>query len=126
MEDPISTSVERRDGVIVLAVDGEIDMVSAVMLERAITAALSEDPPALVIDLSQVQYLDSTGLQMLVRVREKIGESARFAIAAQGPIASRLTRLLHLREILSLHETLEDALAAVKTRNPGSDTTATS
>jgi anti-sigma B factor antagonist len=115
LEDLISTSVEHRDGVTVLAVSGEIDMASAPVLDRAVAGVLADDPAALVIDLTKVQFLDPAGLQILVAAREKVGESARFAVAAHGPITSRIIELVDLDEFLSLHETLEDALAAVRT-----------
>ena len=88
VNDPITTSVEHRDGVTVLAVGGEIDMLSAPMLERAIAGVLADDPCALVIDLMEVEFLASAGLQILAATREKLGESAPFAVAAQGSRAS--------------------------------------
>jgi hypothetical protein len=45
--------------------------------------------------------------------RKKIGESGRFAVAAQGPMVNRLIRLVDVDEFLSLRETLEDAWTAV-------------
>lgn len=97
----------------VLAISGEIDMANAAMLEEAVTAVLAEDPAAVVIDLLQVQFLGSAGLSFLVSTRERIGNSARFAIAAHGPITSRLIQLTHADEILPLYETLQDAVVAV-------------
>jgi anti-sigma B factor antagonist len=119
LEDLISTSVEHRDGVTVLAVGGEIDMASAPVLESSVADVLADDPAALVIDLTEVQFLDSAGLQILVEAREKVSESARFAVAAHGPITSRIIQLVDLDEFLSLHETLENALAAVRPRQAG-------
>ena len=117
--DPITTSVEHRDGVTVLAVGGEIDMVSGPMLERAIAGVLADDPPALVIDLMEVEFLAAAGLGILAATREKVGESARFAVAAQGLITSRVIRLVGLDEFLSLHETRQDALTAMEAPKPG-------
>ena len=51
--EPLMTSVEHRYGVTVLAVGGEIDMVTAPRLEKAIDDVLADDPPALVIDLTE-------------------------------------------------------------------------
>ncbi|BBZ15031.1 STAS domain-containing protein [Mycobacterium branderi] len=121
VEDPISYSVEHLGGVTVLAVGGEIDRASAPMLKRAVEAVLAEHPCALVIDLSQVRFLASAGLQVLVDAREKMDGSVRFAVAAQGAMTSRIIRLVQLDEFLSLHDTLGDALLAVK----GADATET-
>ena len=66
--EPLMTSVEHRYGVTVLAVGGEIDMVTAPRLEKAIDDVLADDPPALVIDLTEVTFLASVGLQLLARI----------------------------------------------------------
>jgi hypothetical protein len=66
----------------------------------------------------EVKFLASAGLQILAATREKRGESAPFAVAAQSSITSRIIRLLGLNELLSLHASLADALTAVKAQNP--------
>ena len=63
--EPLMTSVEHRYGVTVLAVGGEIDMVTAPRLEKAIDDVLADDPPTLVIDLTDVTLLASVGLRLL-------------------------------------------------------------
>ncbi|MET8156950.1 STAS domain-containing protein [Sphaerisporangium sp. NPDC005289] len=54
---------ERSDGTPVLAVTGEIDMSNAGDLDEALTRSASDGP--LLVDLSQVDYLDSAGLTVL-------------------------------------------------------------
>lgn len=112
-ESLMSTSVEHRNGVIVVAGHGAIDMVTAPMLGRVVADVLAEDPAALVIDLSGVDFLAAAGLRILEAARTEIGESGRFAVVGQGPGVASVIRLLKLNEFLSLHETLEDALTAV-------------
>lgn len=51
---------------------------------------------------------------ILVATREKLNNDARFAVVARGPVTARIIQLLHLDDLLSLHETLEAALNAVK------------
>jgi anti-sigma B factor antagonist len=113
--DPITISVAHREGVAVLTVGGEIDLATAPVLEGAIADALAENPPALVIDLSPVQFLASAGLQILVATQEKLGGSAHFAVVANGPATSRPIQLTGLDEIFALYPTLDDALNAVRT-----------
>jgi anti-sigma B factor antagonist len=113
---PISTAVEHRDGVTVLAVGGDIDMVGASILESAIVAALAEDPAGLVIDLSEVSYLASAGVRILVEIGEALGESVAFAAATQDSITAKIIRILSLDEVLVLHETLDEAVTAAQTR----------
>ena len=111
--DPITTSVARREGVTVLTVGGEIDLATAPTLEAAIADLLTDDLPALVIDLSPVQFLASAGLQILVATHEKVSKAASFAVVANGPATSRPIQLTGLDEVFPLYPTLDDALIAV-------------
>jgi anti-anti-sigma factor len=111
--DLIATSVEHRDGVVVLVVEGEVDAGTAPVLTAAIDDVLVEEPSALVIDLSAVRFLASAGLQVLVLTSEKVRGRAAFAVVASGPVTTRPIRLTTLDSTFSVHETLDDALVAV-------------
>ena len=111
--DPITTSLARREGVAVVSVGGEIDLSTAPTFEAAIKAALDDHPPVLVIELSDVKFMASVGLRILVATQEKVGQSAQVAIVADNPAASRPMQLTGLDKVFSMYPTLDDALAAV-------------
>ena len=75
--DSISTLVEDHDGVSVVSVTGEIDLVTAPALEQALGTVIADDPTALVIDLSAVEFLGSVGLKILAATYEKLDKSDR-------------------------------------------------
>jgi anti-sigma B factor antagonist len=114
--EPITTSVTRHEGVAVLTVTGEVDLATAPVLEGAISDVLADNPPALVIDLSPVQFLASAGLQILVATQEKLADTADFAVVANGPATSRPIQLTGLDEIFPLYPVLNEALSAVRAR----------
>src|SRR5437764_14014822 len=66
-----SLSRDDVDGISVLVVCGELDIARAPRLSVAINEALRELPPALVIDLCGVDFLDSTGLAVLLNARRR-------------------------------------------------------
>ena len=113
--EPITTSVVQHKGITVLAIGGEVDLATAPILEAAIAAALADDPAAFVIDLTEVSFLASAGLQLLVATQERIGEAGEFAVVADGPATSRPIQLTELDKIFALYPVLEDALAAMQT-----------
>lgn len=113
LEDPISTSIQGCGNVAVLAVRGDIDMTSASAFKSAIAEALAGGPQALVLDLLEVEFFGSVGVRVLVEAQEKVGDGDRFAVVAHGSAASRILQLVHLDELLSVHETVEDALSSV-------------
>ena len=96
-----------------LTVGGEVDVATVVALESAISEALADKPTALIVDLTGVDFLASAGLQVLVATHENIGATARFAVVADGPATSRPIQLTGLDQILSLHPTLAEAMAAL-------------
>jgi anti-sigma B factor antagonist len=111
--DPISTSVAHRDGVAVVSIGGEIDLSTAQEFEAAITDALGEDPPALVIELSGVSFMASVGLRVLAATREKVGKSVPLAVVADSAAAGRPIQLTGLDNVISLYPTLDQALTAL-------------
>jgi anti-sigma B factor antagonist len=114
-EEPITTSVAQHGDITVLAIGGEIDLATAPVFEKAIADALADDPPALVIDLTEVSFLASAGLQLLVATQERLGEAGEFAVVADGPATSRPIQLTELDKIFALYADLDGALAAMRT-----------
>ena len=90
--DSITTLVEDRDGVSVVSVTGEIDLVTAPALEQALGTVIADDPTALVIDLSAVEFLGSVGLKILAATYEKLDKSTEFGVVARGPAIGCATK----------------------------------
>jgi anti-sigma B factor antagonist len=111
--DGITTSVDQLDGIAVVSVVGEIDLVTAPELEQAVAQAFGEEPNALIVDLSAVEYMASVGLRVLVATLNMC-ESARFAVVANDTTRG-IIEVVGLDKIFSLYWTLDDALAAVRT-----------
>jgi anti-sigma B factor antagonist len=113
--DPITTSVLHREGVAVVSIGGEIDLSTAPAFEAAIAGALGDDPPVLVIELSEVSFMASVGLRILAATHEKVSKSAEVAIVANNPATSRPMQLTGLDKVMTLYPTLDAALTAVGT-----------
>jgi anti-sigma B factor antagonist len=99
------------DRVVVLSVCDAVDMLSAPRLTEAIRGALGKAPDGLVVDLSEVEFLASVGMSVLMAAQEETaGASVRFGVVADGPATSRPIKLLGIDGILALYPTLDDAL----------------
>jgi anti-sigma B factor antagonist len=112
-EDLISASVHDRDGIAVLAIRGELDMSSSAAFKCAISEALAGRPQALVIDLSDVEFLGSAGISVLLEARDRVGDGDQFAVVTGGPVTGRTIEVLALGELLCVRETVDEALSAV-------------
>lgn len=97
--------------VAVLSVAGVVDMLTAPQLDDAIKAALEKTPAALVVNLSDVDFLASAGMGILVAAHDLASPEVKFAVVADGPVTSRPLKLVGIADIVSLHPTLDAALS---------------
>ncbi|GFG62621.1 anti-sigma factor antagonist [Mycobacterium kubicae] len=103
----------QADGAAVLAVSGEVDMLSAPQLAEAISSALAAKPAALIVDLSKVEFLASAGMTVLVAAQSEVVPPTRFAVVADGPATSRPIKLMGIDSVFPLYRTLDTALSGV-------------
>jgi anti-sigma B factor antagonist len=94
----------------VIAAEGEIDLVTAQRLEDAADAALDRGAHDLWIDLSDVEFIDSTGIHALLQVRSRAGAlNRRLAVICPiGPI-HRAFGLTGLDDALPLYTSRDEA-----------------
>ena len=102
------------DRTAVLAVRGDIDTLTAPRLTEKIAAAAAEGPAALIVDLSELEFLASAGITVLVAAHEYITSkvNAQFAVVADGPTTSRPLKLMAIDSVVDLYPKLQDALDA--------------
>jgi anti-sigma B factor antagonist len=102
------------DGVLVLGVRGELDVFTAPQLAEAIDNGIAASLTALIVDLSEVAFLASAGMTVLVTGHETALRSGkRFMVVADGPATSRPMMLTGLDQAVSLYPTLDAALKDV-------------
>lgn len=108
---------ETVDGVVVARIEGEVDMSNADDLGAAITARVSSDAVALVLDLAAVEYLDSAGIHVLFDLRERLsrrGQGIKLVLGPGSPIATALD-YAGVQRILGASGTVQDAIAELET-----------
>jgi len=109
--------VSPRPDCVVLTVGGEVDVRSAATLARALqTAASAYCKPYLIIDMEHLNFLDSTGLGVLIRAQNRaqaLGES--LVLAHPPPLVWKLLLGTQLSRLFTAYDTLDDALAAIRT-----------
>jgi anti-anti-sigma factor len=112
--DPLEVHLEGRDRLLLVRVEGEVDISNVADLRDRLTAGLEERHVGLVLDLSDTDYLDSSGLRLLMDLREHLrrrGQSLAVVAPSGGPVR-RLIELIELEGPLSVHETTEAAATA--------------
>ena len=117
MAAPVDFSVDERDeaGVRVLAVAGELDIATAPALCARLDATRTVRQPRLVVDLSAVEFCDSTGLRALLGAASEVHRhGGRFALVCrpEGNVARQLD-IVGASELSAIHPDRDAALSAV-------------
>jgi anti-sigma B factor antagonist len=90
------------EDAVVLALRGELDLTSAPQFEQEVRAAAERHPRRMVIDLSGLEFMDSTGLRALLMARERAQENAHQLALRRGP--RQVQRVLELTKTLDAFE----------------------
>lgn len=110
-EHPVG-GVDRQNGAVVVHLVGELDLYNAPEVRTALLELCAEQPERLVVDLEQVDFVDSTALGVLIEARTRLENRRSFLLAAPGRETHRALTISGLDQHLSVHETVESALAA--------------
>lgn len=103
------------DGTRVLAVTGSLDLFTAPRFEQNLLAALDGTDTALIVDLTDCDFLDSGALAVIVRRNRLLdGEGPRLLFVAPQPSLLRVFALTRLDSVLEIHPTRAEALACVQ------------
>lgn len=104
-------------GVRVVAVRGELDLGTAPELEDPLAEAIGANEP-LLIDLSECEFIDSTGIAMIVRAWQQLANgdaaSGRVVICSANEQVRRVLEITGLEVSIPIHSSREAALAALR------------
>ncbi len=112
LHQPPVASVQEHGDAIVVDLAGELDLYNAHLAREALLEAAERSPERLVVDLSEVTFIDSTGLGVLVETRTRLANRRAFLLVAPGLETRRALEISGLDRHFALHDTLEGALSA--------------
>ncbi|MEU1124876.1 STAS domain-containing protein [Streptomyces sp. NPDC005899] len=96
----------------VVTVEGPIDYHTAPQLLGHLTTTEMRNVPLLILDLTHVDFCDSSALGAFVDIHRRRSEAGhRFALAGIQPEVRRILELTRLTSVLPLHETVTDVLS---------------
>lgn len=90
-----------------------LDAAEAPRFKQALAENVTGNPSRVVIDLGEVDFIDSTGLGTLVSLLKMMGPDGTLGVAGAGPSVRRLLAITRLDSIFSLFDSREEALAAL-------------
>jgi anti-sigma B factor antagonist len=112
LRQPPVRSIESVDGAVVVHLSGELDLYNAGEVREALVEVAAAKPARLVIDLSEVEFIDSTALGVLIEARAKLEDRRAFLLAAPRVETRRALEVSGLDRQFGIHDTVDDARAA--------------
>jgi anti-sigma B factor antagonist len=98
-------------GVPILDVRGEIDVATSPELQQLLTALIAHGPELVIVDLTHVSFIDSTGLGVLVgAVRDVRADGGDIRLVVTQPQIIRLLELTGLDEVFSVVSSASEAV----------------
>jgi len=101
--------------VAILAVGGEVDFEVSPQLKAGVMRAIRDGRRRLILDLSDVTFIDSTAIGVLAGAVEKLDESGggSVSVVCSNDKVIQIFEITGLESVISVHASREDALAAV-------------
>lgn len=100
---------EDRNGVVHVALRGELDLSTVGKVQDELRRVEAAAPPVVVLDLSKVTFLDSTGLRCLVTADERARDAGRRLVIVRGP--EPVQRVFTITRLEDRLEIVDDASA---------------
>jgi anti-sigma B factor antagonist len=110
-KDPV-LGVDAVGDACVVRLGGELDLYNAERVRTALGSACAGSPARVVVDLGEVEFLDSTALGVLIEARTMLENRRAFLLAAPGLETRRALQISGLDRHFTVHETVPEALAA--------------
>jgi anti-sigma B factor antagonist len=109
----LEVETEERDGLVRLTLRGELDLSTVDKVEHELAKAESADAPTVVVDLSSLTFLDSTGLRAVVTADERLrGRGGRLVIVRGPESVHRVFTITRLDERLEIVDDSSQAPSA--------------
>ena len=110
----MNLSVEREDGVLYCLVEGRVDGDNAPDFRAGVIDHVTDDDRVLVLDLSQVSYISSAGLQSFLLIARSMGQrSVGFGICELSDGVRKVFEIAGFSGVLALFSNREEALVAL-------------
>jgi anti-sigma B factor antagonist len=108
----IGIETSQRDGATVVTVTGEVDLMTAPKLAAALEDARAAGARLVVVDLSGVDFLDSSGLGVLVTAHRDLTDGqGTLHLVRPRPSIDKVLTLTRLTEVIDTFDSLDAALA---------------
>jgi anti-sigma B factor antagonist len=113
VQNHVRVEVHSDDRATVIAVSGELDLASSPVLERELERVNVSDTELVILDLRELEFMDSTGLSVVVKANQHAQDAGkRFGLVKGGRQVQRLLSLTRIDDRLTVADRLEELLGS--------------
>ena len=115
-----ASAAQLDDGIRVIAVRGELDLSTAPELEGPLDDAVAAGDVSVLVDLSDCEFIDSTGIALIVKAWQELDRSAegngegRVVLCSRNDQVRRVLEITGLELSIPIHSSRDEALAALR------------
>jgi len=111
--DELKISVTAGPAHTLVAVTGECDLHTGRQLRDVLTSEVSRGAGRLILDISGLSFMDSTGMQVLLSARNVLSvRGGTLALVSPQPVVARILELTGADQVIPVYDTLQDAQTA--------------
>ena len=117
MSDLTQVEIEHRDAVVVARLTGELDISVAESTGRKIAEAVPSSARGVVVDMSGLDFMDSSGVSMLFALARQVGSHRQqmCVVAPTGKPVSRVLQIVEFDRAAPVREDVDAAMGVVAT-----------
>ena len=116
---PPARPVARKDRPNVLPLEGEIDLHVSPIVTASLKLMIEKKPRQLIVDLSRVTYIDSSGLAALIEGMQNVEQyGGKFALAGLPETVRTIFEIARLDQVFQIFPDVDAALAATPESRP--------
>jgi anti-sigma B factor antagonist len=119
MDDLVGMQVEQADGdVVVVRLTGELDIATAERMGRQIAEAVPSTARGVVIDMTHLGFMDSSGVSMLFGLARRVGSRRQElrVVAVPGHPVARVLEIVEFERAAPVHRDVSSAVAEIVKR----------
>jgi len=107
--------VRTEGSITVLELNGDLDVSSAPTLQAALQEIIDQGGQRVIVDLSDVPFMDSSGLGVLVAAHRRMTAiGGQLALANPAPTLQKVFELTRTNRLFKVYDSVEDAMEALK------------
>jgi len=105
------------DAVLISVQESRIDAAIAIQFKDKLRELADDGPHRVVMDMTEVNFLDSSGLGALVATMKQLGKERSLELTSLSPSVQKVFRLTHMDSVFTVHKHNSDAISDL--RNDG-------